>query len=475
MRLHSCECSSRNPGEDYSAGPTACIAHPKVLKNIRSQITANGVLSTADARIATMAGLLNIPAVGRTGFNDGVIYPPADTRGPAMAAMRGQQPAARVSLNPPSAKLTLNCLVLLVDFPDNVGSAAPSHFEKLLFDQANPNSMATFYKEMSFGTLTVTGQVTQWIHAANPYSFYTSGESGTGGNFPNNTPGLLQEALQHYCQTNSLAPFDANGDGFIDGLFLIHAGGGAEAEPDPAKRKEMIWSHKWTLPSPFVNNGVRAFAYFTAPEDGQLGVFSHEFGHFLGLPDLYDTSYRSHGIGNWCLMSGGSWNGEGKQPARMSAWCLSTLGWIKPNNVASTRTLTLEAIEGDKTACYRLWKGGKASKEYFLIENRQRKGRDAKLPGSGLAVWHIDETQSDNTNPLAFKVALVQADGKRDLEFNKNAGDTGDLFPGSKGVTKLDDKGTAHPHTRKNDGTTSGVALSKIKESSGVVQVTVKV
>src|SRR5258708_2734170 len=148
MRLHSCGCSSRNPGEDYSAGPTACIAHPKVLKNIASQISANGILSTADAPIATLAGMLNIPAVGRTGFNDGMIYPRADPAGPALAALAGRRPAARVSLNQPSAKLTLNCLVLLVDFPDNVGAEAPSHFEKLLFDQTNPDSMTTFYKEM---------------------------------------------------------------------------------------------------------------------------------------------------------------------------------------------------------------------------------------------------------------------------------------------------------------------------------------
>ncbi len=475
MRLHACRCSRRGPGDDYEAGPTACIAHPRVIRNIKSQISANSILSTADARIATLAGMLGIPAVGRTGFNDGMIYPPADTAGPAMAAAARRRPAARFALSPPSGKTELNCLVLLVDFPDNVGSEPPSHFENLLFDQTNSNSMASFYKEMSFDTLTVTGQVTNWIRAANPYTFYTNGESGTGGSFPNNTPGLLQEILQRYCETNSLAPFDANGDGFLDGLFLIHAGGGAEAEPNPTRRKDMIWSHKWTLPSPFVNNNVRAFAYFTAPEDGQLGVFSHEFGHFLGLPDLYDTSYRSFGIGDWCLMAGGSWNGGGKQPARMSAWCLATLGWIKTNNVASARTLSLPALETDKTACYRLWTGGKASKEYFLIENRQQAGRDAKLPGSGLAVWHIDETQSDNTNPLAYKVALVQADGKRDLEFNRNQGDAGDLFPGSKGVTKLDDKGSAHPHTRKNDGTATGVALSKIKMSSGVVQVSVKV
>jgi immune inhibitor A len=475
MRWHACDCSRRNPGDDYEAGPTACIAHPKVIKSIKSQIAANNVLSAADARIATLAGLLDIPAVGRTGFNDGVIYPPSDTAGPAMAAAPGVRPAARVALSAADAKATLNCLVLLVDFPDNVGAEPPSHFDRLLFDQSNPNSMASFYKEMSFGALTVTGQVTNWLRAANPYGFYTDGQSGTGSSFPRNTPGLLHEILQQYCLTNSLAPFDANGDGFVDGLFLIHAGGGAEAEQQPARRKDMIWSHKWTLPSTFVNNNVRAFAYFTAPEDGQLGVFSHEFGHFLGLPDLYDTSYRSFGIGDWCLMAAGSWNGNGKQPARMSAWCLATLGWIKPNNVASARTLSLPALETDKTACYRLWTGGKASKEYFLIENRQQAGRDTKLPGSGLAVWHIDETQSDNTNPLAYKVALVQADGKRDLEFNRNEGDGADLFPGTKGVTKLDDKGATHPHTRKNDGTATGVALSKVKMTKGVVQVTVKV
>ena len=268
--------------------------------------------------------MLNIPAVGRTGFNDGLIYPPGE--GPSLASMDRARPAARAALAPQAGPLTLNCLVLLVDFSDNKGAQTSAHFQKLLFDPTNANSMTTFYKEMSFGQLKVTGQVTNWIRAANPYSYYTDGQSGTGNNFPKNTPGLLQEILNTYCATNSLAPFDANGDGFIDGLFLVHAGGGAEAEPNPAKRNDMIWSHKWTLPSPFTNNDVKAYAYFTAPEDGKLGVFSHEFGHFLGLPDLYDTSYRSSGIGNWCLMAGGSWNGDGDVPARMSAWCLSNAG-----------------------------------------------------------------------------------------------------------------------------------------------------
>ena len=336
--------------------------------------------------------------------------------------------------------------------------------------------MRSFYKELSYGKLDVTGQVTGWIRAQHPYSFYTNGHSGTDANgFPQNVPGLLQEALQTWCLTNSLAPFDKNGDGFIDGLFLVHAGGGAESEPDPLKRADMIWSHKWTLPSAFKKNNVKAYAYFTAPEDGKLGVFSHEFGHFLGLPDLYDTSYRSHGVGDWCLMAGGSWNGDGDRPARLSAWCLSNLGWVSPRNVILSGNLTINPLADDKTACYRLWNRGKASKEYFLIENRQQSGRDADLPGSGLAVWHVDETQANNTNPLAYKVALVQADGRRDLEMNRNQGEAGDLFPGSRKVTSLGSTSGTHPHTRDNSGAATRVTLSGISMMAGVVKVKVKV
>ena len=474
MSKRRCRCSLPGIGHDYASGPTACIASPEVQASIKGEIARGKVLSMADSRLATLSGLLSIPSVGKTGFNDGLIYPPGEAAGPAMAAA-GMRPTTRFALKKATGKQTLNCLVLLVDFPDNVGTTPPAHFESLLFDPANQDSMHSFYQDLSYGRLNVTGQVTGWIRASNPYSYYTAGESGTGSAFPRNTPGLLDEVLRKYCATNSLAPFDVNGDGYLDGLFLVHAGGGAEAEPDPSRRNNMIWSHKWTLPSPFVNNGIRAYAYFTAPEDGRLGVFSHEFGHFLGLPDLYDTSYRSKGVGDWCLMAGGSWNGGGDRPARMSAWCLSTLGWIAPKNVKASGSLSLNPIERDKTACYRLWTKGKASKEYFLIEYRRKSGRDGALPRGGLALWHIDDTQSDNSNPLAYRVALIQADGRRDLELNHNDGDRGDVFPGSQKVKRVNDTGSGHPHTRKNDGTATGVSLSQIKLTGGVAKLRVTV
>ena len=470
-------CTTCTSDHAYADGPTVCVAHPRVIADITRRVRGANVLSTADARLAQGMGLLSFPSVGRTGWNDGVIYPTDDM--PVLSARRGKlAPSRRVAL--PKAEGTLNCLVLLVDFADNPGRTDPSHFEKLLFDGSHPDSMNSFYREMSYGKLEVTGKVTGWIRAPQPYSYYVDNQSGTGGGFPRNTPGLLRDALQLWTKNNSLAPFDVNGDGYVDGLFLVHAGPGAETQATAAKRNAMIWSHKWTLPSPFVNNGVRAFAYFTAPEDGRLGVFSHEFGHFIGLPDLYDTSYRSRGVGDWCLMAGGSWLGDGHMPARLSAWCLSTLGWSTPQVVKPSTTKTgtryaLGTLDKDKTACLRVWKGGTFGPEYFLIENRQQAGRDAQLPGHGLALWHIDERQADNTNPIAYRVGLVQADGKRDLELNANDGDAADLFPGSKRKLSVNDKNGLPPTTRANDGATTGIALSRIAESGGIVRVTVKV
>ena len=151
----------------------------------------------------------------------------------------------------------------------------------------------------------------------------------------------------------------------------------------------------------------------------------------------------------------------------MSCWCLSKLGWIKPRVVTEKKLLQLDTLEEKKTECYRLWTKGATGPEYFLLENRQATGLDAALPGSGLAVWHIDERQSNNDDPLAYLVALLQADGKKDLELLNNSGDDGDLFPGDKRVAALDDNTT--PSTRSNMGSPSRVALTNIVMSGGIV------
>lgn len=457
------------PSDEYMLGPTACMPTSAVLRSIQKQIRQSRSLTRGDIRVAAAMGLVNADIQQPFGYNDGTFYPIDDPR--LRAAGPVLSPTAMVAVE--STTKSMHALALLVDFADNAGVRPGGEFQTLLFDEQNPDSMASYYKDVSRGKLRVTGEVVGYLRMPRPYSYYTNAQSGTGSSYPQNTPGLLVDALTEYCKTDSLSRFDTDGDGFVDGIFLIHAGGGAEAEPDPQRRMDMIWSHKWVLPQPFVNNGVKVYAYSTEPEDGRLGVFAHEFGHVLGLPDLYDASYRSRGVGDWCLMGGGSWGGSGHSPTRLSCWCLAELGWVTPSVVKKSGILELDTLANDPKACHRLWSKGKKGAEYFLLENRQRVGRDSALPGSGLAVWHIDENQSNNANPPIYRVGLLQADGKRDLETNRNGGDKSDLFPGAGKVRKLTD--STNPSSRANNGMTTGVQLTQIVESAGKIKVSVKV
>ena len=451
----------------YADGPTACAPTPGVVRSIRRQLASARALSRADVRLAEAMGLVAADARRPLGFNDALFYP-LDAA-PVAPRMR---PFDRLAKRTRRLR-HLHALALLVDFADEPGVRPPAELDRLLFDRANPGSMASYYEELSGGRLRVTGEAIGWLRATRPLSFYADGQSGTGPGFPRNGPGLLQEALELLVARESLARFDVDGDGYVDGIFLVHAGGGAEAEPDPAKRAQKIWSHKWVLPEPFESDGVRVFAYSTEPEDGRMGVFAHEFGHVLGLPDLYDTSYRSRGVGDWCLMGSGSWGGGGDRPTRLSAWCLAKLGFVRPRALRRSARVELAPLAQDRRACLRLPCGAPAGPEYYLLECRRPEGRDAALPGGGLAVWHVDERQNANATAQAPLVALVQADGADDLDRNRNAGDAGDLFPGAQGVRAFE-AGTTPP-ARTRDGAPAGVALDEIAETAAGVSLRVRV
>ncbi|MBI2417705.1 MAG: M6 family metalloprotease domain-containing protein, partial [Ignavibacteriales bacterium] len=165
-----------------------------------------------------------------------------------------------------------------------------------------------------------------------------------------------------------------------------------------------------------------------------IGVFAHEFGHIFGLPDLYDTDNTSEGIGNWCLMAGGAYGGNGQSaqsPSHMSAWCKQALGWVIPKVIDSLRTNFSISPSESSPDVLKIWKHGAAtSKEYFLIENRQLVSFDQYLPQDGVLIYHVDDNVGSNTNENHYKVDVEQADGRRDLNRKINRGDAGDPFPG---------------------------------------------
>jgi hypothetical protein len=220
------------------------------------------------------------------------------------------------------------------------------------------------------------------------------------------------------------------------------------------------------------------------------GVYCHEFGHILGLPDLYDTTPTSgadsYGIGKWSIMSYGSWNGPqvyhggyyytlGDYPAHFDAWCRIELGFTTATNVTSNMTgASIVNVEGGGDI-FRLWEDGEASDEYFLIENRQRTGYDAYLPSDGLLIWHIDDAKSDNDDRWYpglswynhYMVALEQADGLWELENKTSRGDAGDPFPGSTSNTSFTPAST--PSSDAYIGSNTLVTVTNISSSASTM------
>ncbi|BBC36128.1 hypothetical protein SGFS_074220 [Streptomyces graminofaciens] len=403
----------------------------------------------------------------RLGFDDGTIIPAGEfPPGTPHEAIRNAA-ATRTPLTG-----AVRVVVVLADFQDKPMTAEKEHFEKLFFSvgELRHGSVRDYFREVTHGLVDIVGEVIGPVRLPKKLSWYANNNFGIGrprgearARLMARDAAVLADPLVNY------APYDNDGNGFVDAFMVLHAGSGGEATGDPGD----IWSHKWVLPSAYNADGARIFGYLTIPEDAKIGVCAHELGHLLfGFPDLYDIDGSSEGVGDWCLMGGGSWGGGGDIPTHPSAWCKVQQGWAKAVNVTNDTTLSIPDVKSGFEA-HRLWTDGLPGNEYFLVENRQRTGYDTSLPESGLLIWHVDEGQQDNSNENHFMVGLVQADDQRDLEWGTNRGDSGDPYPGSTGNTAFGDRSS--PSSQSYAGAPTGVSVTDISASGATMTARVSV
>lgn len=446
--LASCLC------EDLCLVPP----HPSLQKKIKAKLAS--VRRAAGRSI--ISEMITAKREKSVGMDDGTIYPGNSfPLGTSAVAVRS------AALHRAPLAGAVRVIVVLVDFPDKAMTRTKQQFEDLFFSlgTVSTGSVREYYREVSNNKIDIVGEVVGPFRMTKKLKDYAHAASGMGSTEPNART-MARAAAVAADPTVNFGLYDNNGDGFVDAFIVIHAGQGAEVTGS----KDDIWSHKWVLAGgSYAADGKKIYAYLTVPEDCKAGVCCHELGHLLfGWPDLYDTDSSSEGIGNWCLMAGGSWNGNGNTPAHPSAWCKATQGWINVVNQTANQSVKIADIKTGFNA-YRLWLNGGAGTEYFLVENRQRTKFDAKLPGDGLVIYHIDDAIPDNSNEAHPKVAVVQADNLRQLERAINRGDPGDPYPGSTNNKTFNR--TSTPNSLSYGGMDTKVAVTGIGTSQASMSV----
>ena len=420
-----------------------------------------------------------------------------------------------------------NVLVVLADFDADVyggavhhsAASTPGYYNKLLFSD-DPNdgivSMREFYRENSHGRLIISGRVTpDWLTMPHSYAYYTAGTSGIFGNiYPRSAQKLAEDAMAAaYGAFGNLSYFDNDGpdgipssgddDGYIDATIVVHPGQGAEVAP-VIQEDNLLWSHEGGIavyedcPTPsspnclpgIVLGNVRGFLYTLngeynyGPGDRANGTYLHEFGHTLGLADLYEQSICGNPVGNglgvYSLMSLGNYlpllpaQAEGTVPGNLDPWSRAFLGFEQPTVATGSGHYTLQPV-GEGGSALKVWTNGQPGTEYFLIEDRAMAGSDVGLPGQGLLIYHIDDTMIDNCRDCDTgncsqaphgRVQVVQADGLLQLESPTlfDYGDSTDFFPGGLNVTSWTQSTT--PSSRSYSGLDTGIRMTNITRNA---------
>ncbi|WP_340378628.1 immune inhibitor A domain-containing protein [Streptomyces sp. SS7] len=244
-----------------------------------------------------------------------------------------------------------------------------AHFQELYFGTGKKTeSLKKYYEKQSSGRYSVDGKVTDWVKVPYNEARYGSNDAATGAWYAvqdgvnawvaqreaaGDTAAQIKAELAQFDQWDRY-DYDGDGnfnepDGYIDHFQIVHAGED-ESAGGGAQGADAIWAHRWYAfgtdagsTGPDTNKlggaqigdtGIWVGDYTIQPENGGLGVYAHEYGHDLGLPDEYDTTGGGeNSTGFWTLMSSGSWLGTGKEaigdlPGDMNAWDKLQLGWL---------------------------------------------------------------------------------------------------------------------------------------------------
>ena len=302
-------------------------------------------------------------------------------------------------------------LVVLVSFSDRAFSSdtASVVWNAILnkegySDNGAVGSVHDYFMMQSNGLFNLKFDVIGPVQLSESRYYYGKNNPMNNEDIDINMDKLIVEACNAINKDVDFSVYDWNGDGSVEQVFFLYAGWG---EAVYGAKSELIWPHEyWLTAYPDYPNGleldgvvINQYAWGCEMEGREmvsnkrtgLGIFCHEFSHCLGLPDFYTYSGVDI-LGEWDLLAAGSYNNNGWCPPNYTAYEREFCGWQQPvvlNAPVSVQDMT-SLSDGGKT--YKIVNEALSAKadEYYLLENRQKKGWDSYIPGSGLLILHVD-------------------------------------------------------------------------------------
>ena len=363
-------------------------------------------------------------------------------------------------------------LVILVNFSDQAFKATQAEmdsmhngynysrdysyeYNRVTHDIHTEGSARQYFYDASFGQYNPKFDVVGPVTVSQKYSYY-------GSNDYNGNDKHAEQMVYEACLlVDSLYPeidfstYDNNGDGEVDYVYVVYAGYG---EADGGS-KNTIWPHSYWITYGGYNltiDGVKIDKYAcgnevsaTSRQHDGIGTFVHEFGHVLGLPDLYGTtsSATHRTLGDWDVMDYGTYNNDGNNPPTYSAYERFFFGWLTPTLITDTALLTLHDLYSTNEAFlispndrHNLIGNDPDTTVFYLIENRQPNIWDDYLEGHGMMLTKVqydyDKWYYNRVNNTKSKLGVDIIEAKANSLPGTNL--PTDLFPaGATEYTKI--------------------------------------
>ncbi|MHA1961366.1 MAG: M6 family metalloprotease domain-containing protein [Candidatus Thorarchaeota archaeon] len=341
--------------------------------------------------------------------------------GPHLTAVAPMSPEIEYSGDPggayfpepqraPTGPQTL--IAILVYFSDVAYTESRSTLNSIIFE-----NVSDYYEEVSYGQSAITGAVSDWYNLDVSKAYYgADGDTSqviddTDDDGDNDSWRLVDDAL---AAADPYIDFSSYGH-----IMVVHSGNGQES----SGTADDIWSVRWSWPGHFRTNEKTFDSCSIVPEfqggnvNRSIGVIAHEFGHDIGLPDLYHYG-KSGGddlVGLWGLMASGSWGGSpsGTVPTHMTAYSKLMLDWYADGEVYDLVSGSYEAAltsSYNQTSGLRVIRYNVTETYYYLVEARYQSGYDSSISENGVLITRVDSTKGSGQG-----IVQVRADSIYDL------------------------------------------------------------